>query len=251
MKRVLRRALNRLGVDVVRVSSAEAAPACPPDITPANARIYDQVRGCTMCSPERINAFIEAVRHVERHRVEGAIVECGVWKGGAMMSAALALLESGEPSRELYLYDTYEGMSEPGAQDVSLSGERATDRFSRSQTEQSGWCRSSLDEVRRNLEGARYPPALLHFVEGRVEDTIPAVLPSKIAVLRLDTDWYESTRHELVHLFPLLQKDGVLIIDDYGHWQGARAAVDEYIEQRGLRLLLHRIDYTCRVAVKT
>ena len=65
-------------------------------------------------------------------------------------------------------------------------------------------------------------------------------------MLRLDTDWYESTRHELEHLMPLLQAGGVLIIDDYGHWQGARRAVDEYLDRTGMPLLLSRTDYSGR-----
>jgi hypothetical protein len=75
-------------------------------------------------------------------------------------------------------------------------------------------------------------------------------LPEQIAVLRLDTDFYESTRHELRHLYPRLVHGGVLIIDDYGHWAGARKAVDEYIAEEGIRLLLNRIDYTGRIAIK-
>ena len=90
----------------------------------------------------------------------------------------------------------------------------------------------------------------MRFVPGRVEETIPEAAPERIAVLRLDTDWYESTRHELEHLFPRLAVGGVLIIDDYGHWQGARRAVDEYLAASGARLLLSRIDYTGRMAVK-
>jgi O-methyltransferase len=85
---------------------------------------------------------------------------------------------------------------------------------------------------------------------GKVEDTFPKDTPDKIAILRLDTDWYESTRHELIHLYPKLSIGGVLIIDDYGHWEGARKAVDEYINDNTLRILLNRIDYTGRIAVK-
>jgi hypothetical protein len=91
----------------------------------------------------------------------------------------------------------------------------------------------------------------VHLVKGKVEDTIPATIPNEIALLRLDTDWYESTLHELVHLYPRLKPGGVLIIDDYGHWRGARQAVDEYFEKHGIRGLLNRIDYTCRIMVKT
>ena len=87
-------------------------------------------------------------------------------------------------------------------------------------------------------------------MKGKVEDSIPQTLPGKIALLRLDTDWYESTAHELKHLYPLLVPGGVIIIDDYGHWEGARKAVDEYIEANKLPLLLNRIDYTGRIGIK-
>jgi hypothetical protein len=95
-----------------------------------------------------------------------------------------------------------------------------------------------------------YDAARLRFVKGKVEDTVPAQAPARIAILRLDTDWYESTRHELEHLDPRLSPGGVLIIDDYGHWAGCRQAVDEYFASRKLHALLNRVDYTGRIAVK-
>ena len=91
----------------------------------------------------------------------------------------------------------------------------------------------------------------VRFVKGRVEDTIPGTMPPQIALLRLDTDWYESTRWELQHLYPLIVRGGVLILDDYGHWQGAQRAVDEYFDQQGPQVLLARVDYSGRMAVKT
>jgi len=91
----------------------------------------------------------------------------------------------------------------------------------------------------------------MRFIVGKVEDTIPGEAPGKIAILRLDTDWYESTKHELINLYPKLSTGGVLIIDDYGHWEGARKAVDEYIHDQRLRILLNRIDYTGRIAVRS
>src|SRR5207244_6492838 len=109
------------------------------------------------------------------------------------------------------------------------------------------WAYAPIEEVESNLRGTGYPPDKLHFVAGRVEDTLQRYAPDRIALLRLDTDWYESTRHELVHLFPRLTDGGVLIIDDYGHWAGSRKAVDEYFATEGRRPLLSRIDYTGRI----
>jgi len=107
-----------------------------------------------------------------------------------------------------------------------------------------------LEEVRHNLSNVGYPDDRIKLVKGLVEATLPNKAPSKIALLRLDTDWYESTRHELIHLYPRLAQRGVLIIDDYGHWEGAQKAVDEYIRDNNLPVLLNRIDYTGRIAIK-
>jgi hypothetical protein len=87
----------------------------------------------------------------------------------------------------------------------------------------------------------------IHFHTGMVEDTIPRLAPERIAILRLDTDWYVSTKHELEWLWPRLSSGGVLIIDDYGHFTGARKAVDEFF---GGQTFLFRIDYTGRLVTK-
>jgi len=222
----------------------------PPDIDEDARVIVETVAPFTMTSPERIVALRDAVRHVCRHRIAGDIVECGVWRGGSMMAAALSLLECGD-RRMLHLFDTFEGMSPPGQMDRDIAGAAAAGLLA-AEDRRSGdtWAYSPLEEVRANLLSTGYPSELVRFVPGRVEETIPGQAPDRIAVLRLDTDWYESTRHELEHLYPRLAVGGVLIIDDYGHWQGARRAVDEYLAATGARLFLSRIDYTGRLAVK-
>lgn len=237
---------------------APAKPAAtrdfPADFDESTKTICRSVRPYTMTSPERINALVGAVRYVATNRIEGAIVECGVWRGGSMMAVALALQEIGDETRELYLYDTYAGMPPPEDVDCAIDGLRAKERFQQAQTnaDPAHWsrCYSSLEEVRRNVLGTRYPQDKFHFIAGKVEETIPGQTPAKIALLRLDTDWYESTRHEMIHLYPRLEPGGVLIIDDYGHWQGARKAIDEFVAERKLKLLLNRVDYTGRIAVK-
>jgi len=219
--------------------------------------IITRVRPYTMTSPERIACLCNAVEYVTRCNIPGDIVECGVWKGGSMMAAALTLLRCGETQRKLRLFDTFEGMSAPTEKDqTAYTGGQgmvsAADLLARSDPAQSEnvWARSPLEEVRHNLGSVSYPGHQMEFVKGRVEDTLPSPTISQIALLRLDTDWYESTRHELQHLYPCLVQRGVLIIDDYGHWEGARKAVDEYIAANGLPLLLNRIDYTGRIAIK-
>lgn len=225
----------------------------PPDFDEQTVRIIDAVNEYTMTTPERVHAAIQAVRYVVANNIEGSIVECGVWKAGSTMAMALTLKELGDETRDLYLYDTYSGMSAPTDDDISISGKPAERKFNARKTteDSSEWCRSPIDEVRENVFSTGYRKNKFHFIEGKVEDTLPEMNPAPpIAVLRLDTDWYESTRHELLHLYPLLVTHGVLIIDDYGHWQGARKAVDEYIQKEDLRLLLNRIDDTGRIAIK-
>lgn len=221
------------------------------DLEPEFRALHERCAPFTMTSPERMYAVHQAVRHVVRARVPGDIVECGVWRGGSSMLAALTLMEAGDGDRELYLYDTFAGMSEPDERDVTVSGDSALPEWRQAQRgELNEWCCAPLEEVERNLRSTGIDPARLHFVEGRVEETIPATAPERISVLRLDTDWYESTWHELTHLYPRLSPGGVLIVDDYGHWQGAREAVDRYFSEVAQPILLARTDYTGRIGVR-
>ena len=244
MREQIRRLIRRAGFELV--------PLRPVDIAADVWAIIERVRPYTMTSVERINAVCEAVRYVTAARVPGAFVECGVWRGGSTMAAVLQLLDSGDMGREIFLYDTFEGMAPPTSRDRAVSGEAAAELLANSARDaaDSVWCYASLRDVRANVLGTGYPKERLHFVAGKVEETIPQTIPNSIALLRLDTDWYESTKHELEHLYPRLNSGGVLIVDDYGHWQGAREAVDEYFAQRGEHILLNRIDYTGRIAVK-
>jgi O-methyltransferase len=209
-------------------------------------RFYAACRSYTMTSRERMYALYEGVRYVSHRGVPGAIVECGVWRGGSVMLAAHTLLAL-DDQRDIWLYDTFEGMPEPTAGDVAADGAGVAEQW---RTSGGDWCRSSLDECRRNVESTGIAPGRLHFVQGKVEDTLPEQAPGPIALLRLDTDWYDSSRHELEHLYPLLAPGGVLIVDDYGRWQGQRLAVDEYCKEHGITLLLNRIDGPGRIAVK-
>lgn len=166
------------------------------------------------------------------------------------MAAALTCLQLGRGDMDLFLFDTFEGMSKPGEEDVQAStGELAAKLLATNDRKAEVWAYAPFEDVRQNLQSTGYQPSHLHFVKGKVEDTIPGNAPDQISILRLDTDWYESTKHELVHLFPRLSKNGILIIDDYGAWAGARKAVDEYFANRGLKPFLARIDNTGRIYV--
>jgi O-methyltransferase len=223
----------------------------PVDFEKWIADFYFHVKPFTMTSPERIYANCTAIKWVVKNNIQGSIVECGVWRGGSTMAMALTLLESKDSTRDLYLYDTFEGMSEPTEQDKDYSGQSAKRKWEASQNENiNSWCYASIEDVKQNLSTTKYPADKIHYVKGKVEDTMPSTLPKSISVLRLDTDWYESTYHELVHLFPLLVKGGILILDDYGHWEGQKKAVEKYFAENHIKMFLSRIDYTGRMGIK-
>lgn len=276
VKRLMRAAAGRMGYDIVRRPEpekqeasrdgpgSETAPMstapqdapttiAPPDvddIDAASLQTYEVVREYTMTTLQRVAALCEAVRYVTRHAIPGDLVECGVWRGGSMLAAARTLLEQGDHERTLWLFDTFTGMSAPTDVDIrSTDGAPATDLLASHDRTTDLWAVAPLDEVKRVMTLSEYPEGNIRYVKGRVEETIPTAAPQRIAILRLDTDWYESTRHELEHLVPRISPGGVLIIDDYGFWQGARRAVDDYLQATNVPILLNRIDATGRIAV--
>ena len=247
IKAAIHKSFRLFGFDVIHFPPREEE--CPSDFSKEEAEILRAVRPWTMTSPERIYALIQAVRYVIANGIAGAIVECGVWKGGSMAAVARTLLQMQDMSRDLYLFDTFEGMSEPSANDVDYTGKRANQVMQ----ENAGFrCADApLERVKEVLYATGYPEERIHFVPGKVEDTVPGSAPDAISLLRLYTDWYESTKHELVYLFPRLSKAGVILIDDYGHWRGSRQACDEYFAENRVPILLNRIDFTGRIALKT
>lgn len=263
MKTTVRRLLHRAGTGRHSVPAGPgdngATPGVSTSVGNTEREILERVRPYTLTSSERLIALMDATSHVVRREIPGALVECGVWKGGSVLAAIEVLRRLGVTDRDIYLYDTFEGMTPPTELDTSpFEQERsALNEWKRYEGEgRRAWDWAfgadvfSIDDVRGLLYTTGYPADRIHFVVGPVEDTLPDQSPGEIAVLRLDTDWFESTRHELVHLYPKLSRGGVLIIDDYGHWEGARRAVDEYFSSEAEPLLLARIDYTGRMGVK-
>ena len=224
----------------------------PSDYDAALAETVRRVRRDTLTTAPRIAALCDGVEFLVRSRAQGAFVECGVWRGGSMMAIALTLLRLGVTDRDLYLFDTFAGMPAPGAEDVPspYDGYSPQRRWRRHARLGRQWAGVPATTVRERLESTGYPADRVHLVEGMVEETVPAEAPAEIALLRLDTDWYASTKHELEQLYPRLVEGGVLIVDDYGHYEGARRAVDEYFATIGEPVLLNRIDFTGRLVVK-
>lgn len=200
----------------------------------------------TRTGAKRRAAMVAAVRKIDREQIPGDVVECGVWLAGNIIIARRL-----SPDRICWLYDTFTGMTEPGVEDTTRSGGKALDRYRSHKEAGQGWCAASEKQVRQALwETGTLDDSRIRFVVGDVGETLlqPENRPRQIALLRLDTDWYASTKLELEILYPLLSPGGVLIVDDYGHWQGARKAVDEYFGMKGPRL--EQIDYTAVMLVK-
>ncbi|MDP4020436.1 MAG: TylF/MycF/NovP-related O-methyltransferase [Candidatus Adlerbacteria bacterium] len=228
-KNIVRKILHKAGYVILRENVVTKLRGGEDFVT-----LFYNYKPYTMVPPGRSLGLYKAVEYIVANKLEGDLVECGVWRGGQSMIAAKVLLEREGTRRKLWLYDTFSGMSAPTELDIKIkTGALAGERWRQEQREtRNEWCYASLEEVKRNMEITGYPEDKVVYVRGKVEDTIPKMAPEKIALLRLDTDWYQSTAHELKHLFPLLAEGGILIIDDYYSWSGARKAVDEYFKNR-------------------
>lgn len=221
------------------------------------ASIWELCQPFTMASFERGLALFRAVRYLAVNDIAGDFVECGVWRGGSSMIAMLTFMHFGVTDRRFWLFDTFDGMTEPAAIDVDLQGNAAAALMEASlearQTELI-WAYATVDEVKDHVVATGYPLDRVHFVKGDIRRTAAASDTGPLALLRLDTDFYDSTSVELEAFYPRLIDHGVLLIDDYGHWQGARRAVDEYFDKMHLAgetyPLFHKIDYTGRMAIK-
>lgn len=194
----------------------------------------------TLTSLDSLKVLAIACKYVEGKKIPGAFVEAGVWRGGSAIVARKFL----EKSRSFFLYDTFEGMTEPGENDfrIGANTNKSTVEKWNSLKKDSGsaWVASSLQEVESNFRNFEVFDESILFIKGDVRKTLQLKenVPHTIALLRLDTDFYDSTLIELEILWPLLANGGILILDDYGHWDGARKAVDEYFERHNIQPLM-------------
>ena len=256
MKKTLWRCLNKMD-NTIAALKEKGYGIIPPeqylsDMEKEFLDIWNNVNLYTMTSIERGYALFKTVEYIVKNKIPGDFVECGVWKGGSCMIMAMALELFEDTNRKIYLYDTYEGMPKPTEEDViSWNGRSVLEKWEEDKSgkkDNFGSWAVGLEEVKANISNCNYPEDNFIFVPGDVSETLKEIKPDKIALLRLDTDWYASTVLELEILYPVLVERGALIIDDYGHFDGARKAVDEYFQNR--TIFLSRIDYTGRVGIK-
>ena len=243
---------RKFGLQVTRLRSAQER--FPVETNEADRAFIRSLRPYTMTSPERLWSLLGAVRHVIAEGVAGDFAECGVWRGGSIMAMASELRQLGALDRRIWLYDTFAGMTDPTDQDIEApTGKTASQMLAETSVGDGNnvWCVAGRADVEANVRSTGYPFDNFQFVEGDVATTLLESVPDRIALLRLDTDWYESTKLGLEVLYPRLSVGGVCILDDYGHWQGARRAVDEYFDALGKRPYMHPIDFSGRVFIKT
>ncbi len=208
------------------------------------------VVGHTQLSYERLMTLYEQVAYLERRRLPGALVECGVWRGGAAAMMAQANLAKGQERRPLHLFDSFEGMPEPRPEKDGPEATRLMEQGARQRTAVNAAAPEDALELIVNRIG--YPETFVQVHKGWFQDTLPKDRDElgPIALLRIDGDWYESTRIVLEMLFDLVTPGGVIVIDDYGHFEGCRRATDEFLAVHAPDVYLHHIDYTGRYLMK-
>lgn len=202
-----------------------------------------RARRYTMTTPRRCNHLWDVCAEILARNVPGDFVECGVWRGGSAGIMGLALQRS-SANRTLHLFDSFEGLPEPTGEDGAYASEYSGNRASGALVSVSQ-CQASLSEVQEFLLGRlKLPRTSVQFHVGWFQNTIPQVAPGlgPIAVLRLDGDWYDSTRVCLEHLYPLLSRNGVIILDDYYAWEGCAKATEQYRKNFAITAPIKRID---------
>jgi len=246
MKKLIKIALNQLGFQINKIQA-------PPELNPAQLKIIKDTLPFTMTSEARLIALVKSVDYIINRGLEGDFVECGVWRGGSIMAIAQSLSNLGITDRKIWLFDTFDGMTQPTIYDYSLKNGNSAQKLlgaSKKSLKNNIHAYAPISEVKKNLMKIDYPFDNFIFVEGPVEKTLLDTCPGKIVLLRLDTDWYESTSTELDYLFPKLVTNGVLIVDDFGDWNGSMKAVTEYFTRCDQFYLMNIIDSTGRLIIK-
>ena len=252
IKELIQFLFSLFGFRILKINSIPYY-SIPIEASENEKKIIKVAKQFSMTSEARMFSLTQAFKYVVQNQIQGDLVECGVWRGGNLILFA-KLLEEYKINKDIFGYDTFEGMSTPSRIDVNLKGKLAIDLLQKEKKnenlENTMWAYSSIDSVKKNFNKSIKVNQKLNLIKGNIIDTLKVKenLPLKISILRLDTDFYESTQIELEILFPLLSKGGVLIVDDYGQWFGARKAVDEYFYKK--RPWLHVVDQSCRIIIK-
>ena len=258
LKKLTNKLISPLNIKISRLKEKTFYPV---EATKRDIEIMDYILSpqdsssrLSMVSSDRLWAVIQATKYIIKNEIEGDLVECGVWRGGCSLAMAMVLDEL-KADRKVFLFDTFAGMTKPTKYDKTYYDEKAISSFKKFKRDNKScdWCFASIQDVKEQFKNVGLEGKTV-FIEGDVLKTLSEEnnLPKKISLLRLDTDWYESTKYEMDILFPRLQNNGVLLIDDYGHWKGSKKAVDEYLLKNDLmyRCLMWKTDYSGRGLIK-
>ena len=259
-KRLVKQILARAGYEVRKRAEGELWRH-----DSAEAReCMEQISGYTMVAGAGLLSLFQQALFCEKHGIQGSFVECGVWKGGSCGLMALANLRFGSSRRNIHLFDSFQDICEP---DATIDGERAIKEAKEWSREpgSSGKLRpltgfydrsggpGTLLENKNLLElNIGYPAEFLHYHVGWFQDTLPrdAATVGPIAILRLDADWYASTKVCLSHLYENVVKGGFVVIDDYGAYEGCRKAVDEFVDKLARPVFLNYVNQDIRYWIK-
>jgi O-methyltransferase len=228
-----------------------------PEATDTEINFVESASKFSMTGHDRIFCLLRAIQHVDNNNLEGDFVECGVWKGGNLILFKKMIEKLNIKDKKIYGFDTFEGMSEPTDHDSDgdgyLGGFKAEYYMSKQKKDvniDNIHSYAPINIVEQNFINNTDNMDNLILIKGKVEDTlkVQSNIPEKISILRLDTDWYESTKIELEILYPRLVKNGVLIIDDYGEWSGSRKATNEFFKDK--KIAMFKIDRAARLIFK-
>jgi O-methyltransferase len=256
LKKKIKNILNTLGYELINKNQKIA------ELSKQDEELIDTISKYSMTPKIRIFKLLQSLKHLKHHDIKGDYVECGVWKGGNLIlfkkfleNEDLIAELSNEKNREnknIYGFDTFEGMTEPDVNDYDLSNNNsAVDLLKNDKNKKTNlWGVVSLEDVMDNLSNNLKDLKNIHLIKGPVEQTLTNEknIPKNISLLRLDTDWYSSTKKELEILYEKVSHGGIIIIDDYGHWGGSKKAVDEFFKDK--YVWMHYVDYACRLIIK-
>ncbi len=251
MKTLIKKIINSAGFEIKRKSSRGTYPV---ELNDKDIQIIDYImsKNITMIGLPRLIANVMSAKYVIKNKLEGDFLECGVWRGGSTLAVKM-IFEEYHWDAKVWLFDTFKGMTKPNKFDNLHNGENAKihyDKFDKG--DYNAWCYASVEDVKQVFMEAKVNMNQCEFIKGDVMKTLPQHIDKikHLSLLRLDTDWYESTKIEIEMLYPKLVSKGILIIDDFGFWEGARKAIEEYFDQQNHYPYLHHIDHSGRICLK-
>jgi hypothetical protein len=249
---MLKKFLFLAGFSLTRITNNAHKPV---ELNEDENKIIDYVRAnnLSMCTTVNLQQTAIACKYIVMNKIPGDFVECGVYKGGNALIAA-KIFDLYKINKKVYLFDTFTGMTKPTEYDYRISDKSSVLKkyLSLRQNDHTDWAYASIEEVKENFRKIGLLNDNVFFCKGKVENTLDKVsnIPNTISFLRLDTDWYESTKKELEILYNKLVPGGILVIDDYGHYNGAKKAVDEYFKEHSPPPFLSLVDNGARIGVK-